>query len=105
MNNLLYKVLPMIIFMTLGQIMYLKFDKKYMLTNKISLKLKISQQWKPFFCFCCLIIAILIISVVDMIVAKNFKINIPDMLFSALCGSLIGIGIGIMNKMGNIKNM
>lgn len=35
MGSLLYRLLPMIVFMTLSELVYLKFDEKYGVTNKI----------------------------------------------------------------------
>ena len=41
MNDLLYKLIPMILALAIGQTIYLKIDKKYEITNKINLKLRI----------------------------------------------------------------
>lgn len=51
MNGVLYNLTPIIVSLTLGQIIYINIDARYKLTSKISLKLKIQQRWKAFFVF------------------------------------------------------
>ncbi|MBU3133423.1 hypothetical protein KPL40_13290 [Clostridium gasigenes] len=51
-NDLLYKLLTMILALALSQFIYLKFDQKYCITDKVNLKLKVSKEWKPSFSIC-----------------------------------------------------
>jgi uncharacterized membrane protein len=68
-------------------------DKRYKLTNKISLKFRIKQEWTAFFCLCCGMIIILIIAVLDI-----YVIDIPVTIFFILGGVLTGIVNGMSNK-------
>jgi len=99
MNIFLYKLLPMLLSLTLSQIIYLKIDKRYKLTNKISSKLRIKQEWTAFFCLCCGMLIILIIGLLDIHV-----IDIPVTIFFILYGVLIGIVNGMSNKISIKKS-
>ena len=92
MNNLV----PMILTMVLTEIIYIKIDKKYEVTNKICAKLHIEQEWIRFYGVCCGIISIVIIGVLDIDI-----INIPEIFYYISGGILAGIGIGTNNK--NVK--
>lgn len=99
MSDLLYKLLPMLLSLTLSLSIYLKIDEKYAVTNKISSKLRIQQQWKAFFCVNCIMISILIIGVFGI-----YVIDIPAIIYSILSGILAGMGIGMANKMSIKKS-
>ena len=86
MNDLLYRLIPMILTMGISQILYLKIDKKYRVTNKLSLKLHINQKWKACFCGCCSMISILVIGILGI-----YVIDIPSIVYTILCGIIIGV--------------
>ncbi|MDR3598749.1 hypothetical protein [Clostridium sp.] len=85
MNDFLSKLLPMIIPMMLSQIVYCKIDKKKEITNKLSSKLGIQQEWLPFCAFLSSSIILLIM----------FYFGIPVLLFLALGGTVTGIVCGM----------
>ena len=93
MNDLLYKLLPMILSLAISQITYLKIDKKYNMTNRISLKLHIKQEWMAFFSFCFTLIIMLIIGILGI-----YIIYIPPTAYFILCGIMTGIVVGMNNK-------
>jgi hypothetical protein len=90
MNDLLYKLLPMILSLTISQIIYLKIDKKYNTTNSISSKLHIKQDWMAFFSFCCTLIIMLIIGILGI-----YIIDIPPIVYFIFGGILTGIVVGM----------
>jgi len=94
MNSLLYKSLIMLLPLILSQIIYFKIDKRYDITNTISSKIPIQQQWRAAFCFCCVVISIFVIGVFGI-----YVIEIPDTIYNILNGILAGIGIGMTSKM------
>ena len=98
MNSLLYKSLTMLLPLILSQIIYLKIDKRYYITNTISSKISIQQQWKAAFCFCCVVISIFVIGIFGIDV-----IGIPDTIYNILNGILAGIGLGMISKMSSKK--
>jgi hypothetical protein len=99
MLDLLYKLLPMILSLTLSQLIYLKLDEKYNLTNSINSILKIGQKWRPFFCVCCLMTSLLIVTTLGI-----YVIEISTIVYSILCGILTGTSIGITNNINIKKN-
>ena len=96
MINLLVKLLPMVLSMTISEITYLKIDGKYNVTNKISSKLPIKQEWKAFFCICCAMISMLVIGIIGI-----YIIEIGNTLYNIISGILIGIGISISIKLSD----
>lgn len=98
MNDLLNKLLPMILSLALSQFIYIKIDKKYEVTNKVSSKLHIKHEWKASFCVCCTFICILSIGVLGI-----YVIDIPEILYSILNGILIGTCVSITNKRSSNK--
>ena len=98
MNDLLYRSLPWILSLTLSQFIYIKIDKKYEVTNKVSLKLHIKQDWKACFCICCMFICILVVGILGI-----YVIDIPSILYSIVCGIITGIGISMVTKMSTNK--
>ncbi|MBU3130171.1 hypothetical protein [Clostridium tagluense] len=97
MGKLLYKLLPslpMILPLSLILFIYPKIDEKYGITNKVSLKLKVSQEWKPFFCVCSFFVFILVVGILGI-----YIIEIPNTVYSILCGIYGGFSIGIANKL------
>lgn len=97
MNDLLYKLIPMILALAIGQTIYLKIDKKYEITNKINLKLRIKQEWKAFFCVCCLMVSLLIIGILGI-----YVIDVQPIVYFILCGFLTGISSIMAFKLNNI---
>lgn len=97
MNDLLYKLIPMILALVLGQTIYLKIDKKYEITNKINIKLRIKQEWKAFFCVCCLMVSLLIIGILGI-----YVLDIEPIVYFILCGLLTGLNNIIAVKLNNI---
>ena len=103
MRELLYKLLPslpIILSSTLSLIIYSKIDEKYGITNKVSLKLKVSQEWKPFFCVLSFFVVILGLGMLSI-----YIIEIPNTVYSILCGIYGGFSIGIANKLTIKKNI
>jgi len=98
MNALMYRFLPMIISLALGQFIYIKIDEKYDVTNKISSKLHIKQKWKGLVCYCFILIVITIISVLQI-----YVIDVPDTVNSIIAGCFIGISVSITTKISNNK--
>ncbi|WP_032121033.1 hypothetical protein [Clostridium amazonitimonense] len=96
--NKLLPILPMLLTLTLSQIIYLKMDKRYGLTNKISAKLPVKQDQKELFCICCFMISMLIIGVFGI-----YVIHIPSTIYFGLSGILLGIGISVTHKISLIK--
>lgn len=94
MNDLSSNLFTIIVPLILSHIIYSKIDEKYDLTNKISSKLPVQEQWKAAFCTCIIAIIILIIWLINIF---NFATNI-------LIAVLIGAGNIITSKMIIRKN-
>lgn len=90
MNDLIYKLLPMVLSVTISQITYLKIDKRYNVTNRISLRLHIKQEWMAFFGVCSTFIIMLIIGILGI-----YIIDIPSIAFFMLGGILTGVVVGM----------
>jgi len=100
MANSLVKALPMLLSMMIRQLIYLKIDNKYNVTNKISSRLSIRQELKAFFCICCVMISILIIGVIGI-----YVIDINNTLYGVISGTLTGIGISISVKLSKKQTL
>lgn len=94
MVNSLVKTMPMLLFIMISQLIYLKIDNKYNVTNKISSRISIRQELKAFLCICCVMISILIIGVIGI-----YVIDINNTLYSVISGTITGIGISISVKL------
>ncbi|WP_461207416.1 hypothetical protein [Clostridium sp. DL1XJH146] len=95
MTSLLETIIPFFVSLMITQIIYIKADKKYNLTKKISAKLPIKQKWQAsFFIFITLLI-ILLLGILSLDVLK-----VPRILFYIIVGIIGGTGNGIS---GNIK--
>jgi hypothetical protein len=99
MISSLYRSIPILLSLILSEFIYINIDKKYEVTNKISSKLHIKQEWKTCFCICCAFIGMLIIGVFGI-----YVIDIPELLYSILSGILMGTSISIVAKMSH-KNI
>ncbi len=99
MGKLIYEMIPMLLSLGVSQIAYLKVDKKYGISDKISSKIRVKDKWKSFFCFSCTMLIILSFWIIDM-----YVIDIPQTIYSILNGIVIGIGIGMSNQMLILKN-
>lgn len=93
MNDLLYKLLPMVLSLTITQITYLKIDKEYNMTNKISLILHIKQERMAFLGFCSTLIIMLITGLLGM-----YIIDIPPIAYFILGGILTGVVVGMKSS-------
>ncbi|MBU3108706.1 hypothetical protein [Clostridium gasigenes] len=94
-NDLLYKLLPMILALALSQFIYLKFDQKYCITDKVNLKLKVSKEWKPSFSICLIVVSML----------SEFIVPIPDIIFFIVIGIFIGVSTFIVTDIKKKKNI
>lgn len=99
MIDLLSKILPMVILLTFSQLIYLKIDKKFDITNKIRSNLKIEPEWQSLFCVFSLIVTLLFVGTLGM-----YVFEIPTIAYSILCGIITGTSIGMTNNMKIIKN-
>lgn len=93
MLDLLYKLLPMILSLTLSQLIYMNIDEKYNITNRLCSKLNIKQKWKSYFCVLTLIAALLFIGTLGI-----YVVEIPTVAYSVLSGILTGTSIGMQIK-------
>lgn len=99
-NDLLYKLLPMILALELSQFIYLKFDQKYCITDKVNLELKVSKKWKPSFSICLIVVIILLLSMLS-----EFIVPIPDIIFFIVIGIFIGVSASIVTDIKKKKNI
>jgi hypothetical protein len=90
MTDLLFKLLPMILSMTVSQIIYSKCNMKYNITNKISLILHIKRDWLAFAFICIWAIIMLLVGVIGI-----YWIDISSTLYFIISGILVGITLGI----------
>lgn len=90
MNNFFIKLLSLVLPMTISNIIYLKADKKYNVTEKLSSKFHIKKEWMAFSSIWLLLIIIIIIGVLGI-----YVIDIPEILYFIF----VGIGGGIVNGM------
>ena len=90
MKDFIFKYLPFLISMLISQFVYYKLNKKYKITDKISLKLHIKQDWLAFFFICFTFTLILIIGIMGI-----YLINISTVTFSIICGIATGITISM----------
>ena len=100
MNDFWYRFLPWMLSLALSQFIYIKIDKRYEITNKLSLKLHIKHEWKACFCICCMLIFIFVVGIFGV-----YVIDISNILYSILCGIITGIGISISTKIQTNKNI
>jgi len=96
MNNVVWKLVLMILTMLLSKIIYIKIDKKYEVTNKVCTKLHIEQEWIGFCSVCCLFIYLFIIEILGIEI-----IDIPEIFYYILGGILAGMSSDTNNK--NVK--
>lgn len=96
----LIKALPMLFSMVIAGFVYFKIDNKYYVTDKISLKLSIKQEWKASFVFGCAMVITLIIGMISI-----YIVNIPDALYRIIVGIIAGIGINISVKLSSKKTL
>ncbi|GKX65016.1 hypothetical protein [Inconstantimicrobium mannanitabidum] len=94
MNNFFIKLLSLVLPMIISNIIYLKADKKYNVTEKLSSKLRIKKEWMAFSSIWLLLIIMIIIGALGI-----YVIDIPEILYFIF----VGIGGGIVNGM-NIPN-
>ncbi|MGL5354002.1 MAG: hypothetical protein ACRDA5_11855 [Clostridium sp.] len=99
MIDFLYRTMPFVLSVTLCQFIYIQIDQKYEVTKKISLKLDIKQEWKPFFCLLLSFICIILIGVLSI------YMYIPEILCSILNGLILGIGMGISSKISPVNKI
>lgn len=97
MNSLLYHLIPMILSLGLSEFIYMKIDKKYEFTVKLSANIPVKHKWKPLFCFIVTVISGLTIGILGI-----YVIDIPDIFYYILSGIIIGCGISISTKMQTI---
>lgn len=93
MNSLVFRLVIMILTMTLSKIIYIKIDEKHDLTNKVCNKLHIEQEWIGFCSVICLVIYLLMVEVLGIEI-----IEIPKILYYILGGIFAGVCNGTNNK-------
>lgn len=93
MNKLLYRLLPMVLSLAISQFTYLKIDEKYNITNKMSLRLHIKQEWMAFFGLCSTFIIMLILGILGI-----YIIDIPAIAYFILGGIMTGVVVGMNCK-------
>ncbi|WP_160679922.1 hypothetical protein [Clostridium sp. C8-1-8] len=90
MNDFLYKLLPMILALTISQIIYLKIDEKYNMNSRISLRLHIKQEWLAAVSFLSTFAVMFFIGVLSI-----YVINLPTTAYFILGGILTGVTVGM----------
>ncbi len=93
MTEAFYKLLPFLFSLLLSQLTYNKIDKRYKITDKLSLRLPIRSEWKASFIIFFMLIFILIIGILGIYIVK-----IPTLLYAVISGLLTGITINMANK-------
>jgi hypothetical protein len=83
----------MVLSLTITQLIYLKIDKKYNMTNRISLILHIKQEWMAFWGLCSTFIIMLIIGILGI-----YIIDIPPVAYFILGGLLSGVVVGMKSS-------
>ncbi|PRR82650.1 hypothetical protein CLVI_16170 [Clostridium vincentii] len=94
--NSLFKSLFMIVPMSLSMVTYFKFDKEYLITDKISYKINVDKKWKPCVVISCYFLFMLILGIIGI-----YVIDISDNLYSIMSGLVLGVSLGFVNKLSN----
>ena len=100
MLDKIYRFLPLLISLTISNLVYLKTDKKYKITDKISSKLPIHPNWQEAFCICCNLLILLFLGLIYI-----YIIDISPNVYYIICGIITGIGIGICSNISARKNL
>ncbi|AYE33251.1 hypothetical protein [Clostridium septicum] len=90
MYSFILEVLFIMVPLAISLIIYMKIDKKYAITNIISLKLGIKREWMAFFCFCFTILIMLTINMIN-----EYVINILPIVYFILGGIFTGMVVGV----------
>lgn len=100
MNNYLSRLLTLVLPMTISNIIYIRVDKKYNVTEKLSSKLHIKKEWMAFSSIWLFLLIIIIIGVLGI-----YVIDIPEILYFIFAGTAVGIvnGMNITNKVNQKK--
>lgn len=96
MLDSLIKSLFILVPLMLSMIVYHNFDKEYVITDKISAKIKMNKKWQPFLVVCSAFILQIIIGIVGI-----YFIDIPTNVFFIFSGLITGIATGFSNKLQN----
>ncbi len=89
-DSVFTKIIPTLISLVIGQLLYFQIDKKYKITNKVDIKLTLTPEQKSFFCLSSLVI---ILSILYGICVCIINLN------SIICLILSGLLTGIFNMM------
>ncbi len=89
MEDILFKILPMVLSMTLSQAIYLRADLKYKITDKLSARLHIHRRYMA--------VISLVLLVALCLLIKLF-VDMPYFFFFILAGLLTGIAVGMIKR-------
>lgn len=93
MDETLKRTLPFVIIIAATMLIYGKIDQKYLITDKISSKLKISKRWQPVFFAIMPLLVIIILGFIGILF-----IRIPDIVYCVVSGIVSGIGVQMATK-------
>ncbi|WP_308780235.1 hypothetical protein [uncultured Clostridium sp.] len=99
MKSSLYNLIPLILSLSISQIIYLLLDKKYKVTDKIKLLLNIKEDFKPVFIVCFILTILLVIGIFGI-----YIIDMPVTVYSLIVGCLLGISNAIIHPLTNKDN-
>ncbi len=80
------KIIPTLVALVIGQVLYFNLDKKYNITSKLHLRLKLTPEQKSMFCLIALLIVMSIVNGVGI-----YIINLSSIFCLILSGFLTGI--------------
>ncbi|WP_346916802.1 hypothetical protein [Clostridium sp.] len=96
MLDSLIKLLFVLVPLMLSMVVYHNFDKEYVITDKISTKIKVNKKWQPFLVLGCAFALQIIVGIVGI-----YLIDIPTNVFFIFGGLMTGISTGFSNKLQN----
>lgn len=95
MHRFLYRFCPFIIPMILCMIIYLKIDKNKKITKKINSLIKCKDEYKSFYLFIIMLLAIAIVGFIG-----SFA-DLPNFILNIVCGAFTGFDIIITSRIEN----
>ena len=90
MNAFMYRIVPFLIAMVVGEFIYYKLDQSYQLTEKMYQKLHIRRENFGTICVCVSLLIILLFGILGVYVPL-----FPTIVYMVLSGILTGFAIAI----------
>ena len=92
MNALLYRIVPFVLAMIVGEFVYYQLDKSYKLTEKLYQKFHVRKESFGVVCICVSLLIILLLGI-----AGVYFMPLPILAYLIICGFLAGFVVAIQH--------